>query len=78
MVYTVSSALALRFDQIGVWHHFAGARHVFLNQLLINKDLKQINRTNALNFCFNAPGYARAPGAARRLAPTAAHVVKRI
>jgi pyruvate decarboxylase len=72
MLDTVSSALALRFDQIGLRHHFAVACDyalVFLNQLLTNKDLKQSNRTNELNFCFNAPGYTRAPGATRGLAP---------
>jgi len=80
MLYTVGSALALCFDQIGLKHHFAVAcdyAFVLLNQLLTNKDLKQINRTNALNFCFNAPNYARAPRATRGLAPPAAHVVKR-
>jgi hypothetical protein len=47
MQYMVSSALALRLDQIGLRHHFAVACDyalVLLNQLLTNKDLKQIYR----------------------------------
>jgi TPP-dependent 2-oxoacid decarboxylase len=41
----------------------------FSNQLLANKDLKQIYRTNELNFGFSAQGYARAPNATRGFAP---------
>jgi pyruvate decarboxylase len=72
MQYMVSSALALRFDQIGLRHHFTVACDyavVLLNQLLTNKDLKQIYRTNELIFWFSAHGYARARCATRSFAP---------
>jgi len=72
MLYTVGSALALCFDQIGLKHHFAVAcdyAFVLLNQLLTNKDLKQVYRTNELIFWFSAQGYARARCATRSFAP---------
>src|SRR5262245_8791589 len=78
MRYTVSAALALHFDQIGLRDHFAVACDdtlVLLNQLLTNKDSKQIRRTKELNFGFNAPGYPRGPGATRGLAPLRQHTL---
>jgi TPP-dependent 2-oxoacid decarboxylase len=72
MPYTVNSTLVLPLDQIDLRDHFAVARDyalVFLNQLLTNKDLKPIYRTNELNFGFSAQSYARAPNATRGFAP---------
>ena len=67
MQYTVGSYLAARLSQIGLKHHFAVAGDynlALLDQLLTNKDLKQIYCTNELNCGFSAEGYARARGAA--------------
>jgi pyruvate decarboxylase len=67
MQYTVGSYLAARFSQIGLKHHFAVAGDynlALLDQLLTNKDLKQVYCTNELNCGFSAEGYARARGAA--------------
>src|SRR5271168_519069 len=67
MTYTVGSYLAARLSQIGLKHHFAVAGDynlVLLDQLLTNKDLKQVYCSNELNCGFSAEGYARAHGAA--------------
>lgn len=66
-MYTVGSYLAARLSQIGLNHHFAVAGDynlVLLDQLLTNKDLKQVYCSNELNCGFSAEGYARANGAA--------------
>jgi len=66
-MYTVGSYLAARLSQIGLKHHFAVAGDytlVLLDQLLTNKDMKQIYCSNELNCGFSAEGYARAHGAA--------------
>jgi pyruvate decarboxylase len=65
-MYTVGSYLAARLAQIGLKHHFAVAGDynlVLLDQLLTNKDMKQIYCSNELNCGFSAEGYARANGA---------------
>src|SRR5580698_11002380 len=65
--YTVGSYLAARFSQIGLKHHFVVAGDytlVLLDQLLTNKELKQVYCSNELNCGFSAEGYARANGAA--------------
>jgi TPP-dependent 2-oxoacid decarboxylase len=65
--YTVGSYLAARFTEIGLKHHFAVAGDynlALLDQLLSNKQLKQIYCSNELNCGFAAEGYARANGAA--------------
>jgi pyruvate decarboxylase len=65
--YTVGSYLAARFTQIGLKHHFAVAGDynlALLDQLLANKEMKQIYCSNELNCGFSAEGYARANGAA--------------
>jgi|SRR5208337_94249 len=65
--YTVGSYLATRFAQIGLKHHFAVAGDynlALLDQLLANKEMKQIYCSNELNCGFSAEGYARANGAA--------------
>jgi pyruvate decarboxylase len=67
MTYTVGTYLAARLSQIGLKHHFAVAGDynlALLDQLLTNKDLKQIYCSNELNCGFSAEGYARAHGAA--------------
>ena len=67
MQYTVGSYLAARFSQIGLKHHFAVAGDynlALLDQLLTNKDMKQVYCSNELNCGFSAEGYARARGAA--------------
>ncbi len=67
MKYTVGTYLAARLSQIGLKHHFAVAGDynlVLLDQLLMNKDLKQVYCSNELNCGFSAEGYARANGAA--------------
>ena len=67
MAYTVGSYLAARLSQIGLKHHFAVAGDynlVLLDELLTNKDLKQVYCSNELNCGFSAEGYARAHGAA--------------
>jgi pyruvate decarboxylase len=67
MTYTVGSYLAARLSQIGLKHHFAVAGDynlALLDQLLTNKNLKQIYCSNELNCGFSAEGYARAHGAA--------------
>jgi pyruvate decarboxylase len=67
MAYTIGSYLAARLSQIGLKHHFAVAGDynlVLLDQLLTNKDLKQVYCSNELNCGFSAEGYARAHGAA--------------
>jgi pyruvate decarboxylase len=64
--YTVGSYLATRLTQIGLKHHFAVAGDynlVLLDQLLLNKDMRQIYCSNELNCGFSAEGYARANGA---------------
>jgi pyruvate decarboxylase len=66
-MYTVGSYLATRLSQIGLKHHFAVAGDynlVLLDQLLTNKEMKQIYCSNELNCGFSAEGYARAHGAA--------------
>jgi indolepyruvate decarboxylase len=58
--------LASRLSQIGLKHHFAVAGDyslVLLDELLKNKDLKQVYCSNELNCGFSAEGYARARGA---------------
>ena len=63
MAYTVGSYLAARLSQIGLKHHFAVAGDynlVLLDELLTNKDLKQVYCSNELNCGFSAEGYARA------------------
>lgn len=65
--YTVGTYLAARLSQIGLKHHFAVAGDytlVLLDQLLTNKDMKQIYCSNELNCGFGAEGYARAHGVA--------------
>src|SRR5260370_41988137 len=65
--HTVGSYLATRFTQIGLKHHFAVAGDynlALLDQLLANKEMKQIYCSNELNCGFSAEGYARANGAA--------------
>ena len=65
--FTVGSYLAARLSQIGLKHHFAVAGDytlVLLDQLLTNKDMKQVYCSNELNCGFAAEGYARAHGAA--------------
>jgi len=65
--YTVGTYLAARLSQIGLKHHFAVAGDynlVLLDQLLTNKDLRQVYCSNELNCGFSAEGYARANGAA--------------
>lgn len=67
MTYTVGMYLAERLVQIGLKHHFAVAGDynlVLLDQLLLNKDMKQIYCCNELNCGFSAEGYARSNGAA--------------
>jgi pyruvate decarboxylase len=67
IMYTVGTYLAARLSQIGLKHHFAVAGDynlVLLDQLLTNKNLKQIYCSNELNCGFSAEGYARAHGAA--------------
>ncbi len=64
-VYTVGSYLAARLSQIGLKHHFVVAGDytlVLLDQLLTNKDMKQVYCSNELNCGFAAEGYARAHG----------------
>ncbi len=64
---TVGSYLATRFAQIGLKHHFVvpgDYNLALLDQLLLNKDMQQINCANELNCAFAAEGYARAKGAA--------------
>lgn len=66
-MYTVGSYLAARLSQIGLKHHFAVAGDynlVLLDQLLTNKEIKQVYCSNELNCGFSAEGYARANGAA--------------
>jgi pyruvate decarboxylase len=66
-MYTVGSYLATRLSQIGLQHHFAVAGDynlVLLDELLTNKNLKQVYCSNELNCGFSAEGYARAHGAA--------------
>ncbi|NEU14692.1 alpha-keto acid decarboxylase family protein [Methylobacterium sp. BTF04] len=65
--YTVGSYLGSRLAQIGLKHHFAVAGDytlILLDQLLKNKDMKQVYCSNELNCGFSAEGYARAHGAA--------------
>ena len=67
VTYTVGSYLAARSSQIGLKHHFVVAGDytlVLLDQLLTNKELKQVDCSNELNCGFSAEGYARANGAA--------------
>lgn len=67
MTYTVGKYLAARLSQIGLKHHFTVAGDytlVLLDELLTNKDMKQIYCSNELNCGFSAEGYARANGAA--------------
>jgi pyruvate decarboxylase len=67
MPYTVGSYLAARLSQIGLRHHFAVAGDynlVLLDELLTNKNLKQVYCSNELNCGYSAEGYARACGAA--------------
>jgi pyruvate decarboxylase len=67
MGYTVGSYLAARLSQVGLKHHFAVAGDynlVLLDELLTNKELKQVYCSNELNCGFSAEGYARAHGAA--------------
>ncbi|AMN39723.1 alpha-keto acid decarboxylase family protein [Rhodoplanes sp. Z2-YC6860] len=67
VTYTVGSYLAARLSQIGLKHHFAVAGDytlVLLDQLLTNKDRKQVYCSNELNCGFSAEGYARAHGVA--------------
>lgn len=64
---TIGSYLATRLEQIGLKHHFAVAGDynlVLLDQLLLNKNMKQVYCCNELNCSFSAEGYARANGAA--------------
>ncbi len=64
---TVGSYLATRLAQIGLKHHFVvpgDYNLALLDQLLLNKDMQQINCANELNCAFAAEGYARAKGAA--------------
>ncbi|TPW36455.1 alpha-keto acid decarboxylase family protein [Oecophyllibacter saccharovorans] len=66
MSYNVGKYLAKRLEQIGIKDHFAVAGDynlVLLDQLLDNKNLKQIYDCNELNCGFAAEGYARANGA---------------
>ena len=63
--FTVGSYLAARLSQIGLKHHFVVAGDytlVLLDQLLTNKDMKQVYCSNELNCGFAAEGYARAHG----------------
>lgn len=67
VTHTVGSYLATRLSQIGLKHHFVVAGDytlVLLDQLLKNKDMKQIYCSNELDCGFSAEGYARANGAA--------------
>ena len=64
---TIGSYLATRLEQIGLKHHFAVAGDynlVLLDELLLNKNMKQVYCCNELNCSFSAEGYARANGAA--------------
>jgi pyruvate decarboxylase len=63
--YTVGQYLADRFEQIGLKHYFmvpGDYNLVLLDQLLKNKNLKQIGCCNELNAAYAAEGYARANG----------------
>jgi pyruvate decarboxylase len=64
---TIGGYLATRLEQIGLKHHFAVAGDynlVLLDQLLLNKNMKQVYCCNELNCSFSAEGYARATGVA--------------
>src|ERR1700722_20972218 len=55
MAYTVGSYLAARLSEIGLKHHFAVAGDynlVLLDELLTNKELKQVYCSNELNCGF--------------------------
>ncbi len=70
---TIGSYLAARLEQIGLKHHFAVAGDynlVLLDQLLLNKNVKQVYCCNGLNCGFAAEGYARAPRAAAQSYPS--------
>lgn len=66
MGYTVGSYLAKRFEQMGIEHHFivpGDFNLVLLDEILKNKNLKQVGCCNELNAAYAAEGYARAKGA---------------
>ncbi len=66
MGYTVGSYLAKRFEQMGIEHNFivpGDLNLVLLDELLKNKNLKQVGCCNELNAAYAAEGYARAKGA---------------
>ena len=67
MTATIGSYLATRLEQIGLRHHFVvpgDYNLVLLDQLLLNRNMQQVNCCNELNCSFAAEGYARANGAA--------------
>ncbi|MGD6809140.1 MAG: alpha-keto acid decarboxylase family protein [Candidatus Bathyarchaeia archaeon] len=64
-VFTIGHYLAERFEQIGLRHVFmvpGDYNLVLLDQLLENKNLRQIGCCNELNAAYAAEGYARANG----------------
>jgi pyruvate decarboxylase len=67
MSTTIGGYLATRLEQIGLRHHFVvpgDYNLVLLDQLLLNKNMQQVNCCNELNCSFAAEGYARANGVA--------------
>jgi pyruvate decarboxylase len=66
MGYTVGIYLAKRFEQMGIEHSFivpGDLNLVLLDELLKNKNVKQVGCCNELNAAYAAEGYARAKGA---------------
>ena len=66
MNYTVGSYLAKRLEQMGIEHYFVvpgDFNLMLLDELLKNKNLKQIGSSNELNASYAAEGYARIKGA---------------
>jgi hypothetical protein len=59
---TIGGYLATRLEQIGLKHHFAVAGDynlVLLDQLLLNKNMKQVYCCNELNCSFSAEGCSK-------------------
>jgi monoterpene epsilon-lactone hydrolase len=67
---SVGSYLATRLSRIGLNHPFAvaGDYLAWLDELLTNKDLKQVNCSNELNCGYGAERYARVSGHPKRSA----------
>jgi pyruvate decarboxylase len=66
MTYTIGNYLADRLEQMGLRHYFivpGDFNLTLLDQLLVNRNMQQINCCNELNASYAAEGYARVQGA---------------